>query len=230
MEQTDLWSDPLFGVGITVIAYAAALRLHHRWKWLHPLFLSSFAIIVILLAADIPYESYRSGGDMLVFMLGPATVALGVPIYKNAAVLKRQLRAIIAGAAAGSLCGMASSALFVWAAGGSKQLIATVIPKSVTSPISIEIVNLLGGFPELGAVLTVLTGLIGSIIGPPFLKMIRVRGDVAAGAAIGTSSHGIGTARMIRESELQGSAAGFAMGLAGILTSIMAVPLYWILG
>ncbi|MBD2861075.1 LrgB family protein [Paenibacillus oceani] len=226
MSGDDWWSNPLFGVSVTVVAYAAALRLHAVKRWLHPLFVCSAALIVLLLVSGIPYESYRVGGDLLVFCLGPATVALGVPMYKHTTRLKRQFRAIAAGVIAGSLCGMTSSAFFIWLAGGSKELLLTALPKSVSSPISIEIVRLLGGVPELGAVLTVLTGLVGSMIGPGFLRAVGIRGDVAIGTAIGTGSHGIGTARIIRESELQGSAGGFAMGLAGIVTSLLAIPLY----
>ncbi|TMV50279.1 LrgB family protein [Paenibacillus mesophilus] len=229
MNGNNWWNDPLFGVTVTVAAYVVALRLHARIRWLHPLFVCSASLIVFLLASGISYESYRIGGDLLIFCLGPATVALGVPMYKQAVRLKRQLRAIIAGVLAGSLCGMTSSAFFIWIAGGSKELWITALPKSTSSPISIEIVRLLGGVPELGAVLTVLTGLVGSMFGPAFLRAVRVRDDVAIGVAIGTASHGIGTARIIRESELQGSAGGLAMGLTGIVTSLLSIPLYWIL-
>jgi putative effector of murein hydrolase len=101
-----------------------------------------------------------------------------------------------------------------------------MVPKSATTPISIEIVRELGGTPELGAVLTVLTGLLGSLIGPELLRLCGVRGDIAIGAAIGTAAHGIGTARVLRESDLQGSAAGLSMAAAGIVTSLLAIPLY----
>jgi len=103
----------------------------------------------------------------------------------------------------------------------------SMTPKSVTTPISIELVRQLGGVPELGAVFTVLAGLFGSIIGPTLLRSCGVRNDIAIGLAIGTSSHGIGTARIIRDSELQGATGGLAMALAGIITSILIIPLHW---
>ncbi|MDF2717310.1 MAG: LrgB family protein [Paenibacillus sp.] len=227
MSGNDWWNEPLFGVAITVVAYVLALHLHTRIRWLHPLFVCSTTVIVFLLVSGISYESYRIGADLLIFCLGPATVALGVPMYKHAVRLKRQLRAIVSGVLAGSLCGMTSSAFFIWIAGGSRELWITALPKSTSSPISIEIVKLLGGVPELGAVLTVLTGLVGSMFGPAFLRAAGVRDDIALGVAIGTASHGIGTARIIRENELQGSAGGLAMGLTGIVTSLLSVPLYW---
>jgi predicted murein hydrolase (TIGR00659 family) len=223
------WNDPLFGVTVTVVAYVVALQLHTRFRWLHPLFVCSAALIALLLVSGISYESYRVGGDLLIFCLGPATVALGVPIYKQAVRLRKQLRAIVGGVLAGSLCGVTSSAFFVWLAGGAKELWVSALPKSTSSAISVEIVRQLGGIPELGAVLTVLTGLIGSMFGPAFLRLIGMRDDVAIGTAIGTASHGIGTARIIRDSELQGSAGGLAMGLTGIVTSLLTIPLYWLL-
>lgn len=230
MNEAAWWNDPLFGVAATVVAYSAALGLSRRWRWMHPLFVCSAALIALLALSGIPYEAYRVGGDLLIFCLGPATVALAVPVYKHAQRLKARLPAILGGVLAGSLCGVTTSALFVWAAGGPRELWLSALPKSASSPISIEIVRQLGGIPELGAVLTVLTGLVGSMIGPEFLRRVGVRDDVSIGVAIGTGSHGIGTARIIRESELQGSAGGLAMGLTGIVTSILAVPLYWWLG
>jgi putative effector of murein hydrolase len=102
-----------------------------------------------------------------------------------------------------------------------------MIPKSVTTPISVELSKLLGGTPELSAVFTVLAGLIGSVVGPAILKLFGVRRDIPIGIAMGTSAHGIGTARVVQESELQGGASGFAMALAGIVTSLLSIPVQW---
>lgn len=208
------------------MAYLIALKLHQRWKWLHPLFVTSGGLVALLLLARIPYEAYSIGGEWIEFLLGPATVALGVPLYKQASRIKDRLASILCGITAGSLSAMASAALLVWLLGGTRELIVTMIPKSATTPISMEIIRQLGGMPELGAVLTVLTGLLGSMIGPELLKLTGVREDIPVGVAIGTSSHGIGTARVLRESELTGSVSGFAMAMTGIITSICAIPIY----
>lgn len=218
--------DPLFGISLTVLCYLAALGLHRRWKWLHPLFVTGGGLIAVLVLLDIPYESYRQGGDMIAFMLGPSTVALGIPLYKQAPRIRKRMAAILGGITVGSMSAMASAALLVWLLGGTKELMLTMIPKSATTPISVEIVRQLGGEPELGAVLTVLTGLLGSMIGPELLRLAGVRQDIPLGVAIGTSSHGIGTARVLRESELAGGVSGFAMAVTGIVTSICAIPLY----
>lgn len=219
--------NPLFGVGITFIIYLLSLKLSSRKKWIHPLFLTSVLLILILYVFKIPYEAYRVGGDLLVFLLGPATVALGVPLYKQLPKIKKYLIPLLTGITLGSLTGLLSAGLLVWTVGGTKELILTMLPKSVTAPVSIEIVRQLGGYPELAAVFTVLTGLLGSMIGPFLLKKIGIKDDISIGLAMGTAAHGIGTARVIRDSEIQGSYSGFAMGMAAIITSVLIIPLYW---
>jgi putative effector of murein hydrolase len=213
------YQHPIFGLSLTVIAYSIALLIHKRHSWLHPLFVCSGLIIIVLLAGHIPYNDYKIGGGIIELMLGPATVALGVPLYKNARRIQSSLISIVSGITIGSVTGIASAAGLVWLMGGSREMMLTMMPKSVTAPIAIEIVRFSGGIPELGAVLTVMTGLL----------LLGIRADIPLGVAVGTSSHGIGTARLIRESELQGSVSGFAMGLAGIITSVLYIPIYWLL-
>ncbi|WP_282935466.1 LrgB family protein [Paenibacillus sp. RC67] len=226
MTLDEFARQPLFGIALSLICYTIALTLNRRRAWLHPLFLSSGLIIMFLLLAQIPYEAYQQGGDMLVFFLGPATVALGIPLYKNALRIRKHLRSILGGITAGTVSALLLSAGFVWSLGGSKEMMLTMMPKSVTSPIALEISRQAGGIPELTAVLTVLTGLIGSMFGPYLLRKCGVRDDISIGTAMGTAAHGIGTARIIRDSELQGSISGFAMGIAAIITSILFIPLY----
>ncbi len=224
---SEITQNPLFGMMVTIVVYVLSQILHRRWTWLHPLFLTSTVIILILLLCDIPYEDYYKGGELLVFFLGPATIALGVPLYKQALRIKQSLPAILAGVTAGSVMGLTSAACLVWVMKGSEEILWSMIPKSVTSPVAIELVRQLGGIPELGAVLAVLTGLLGSMFGPKLLRAAGVRLDVSIGTAIGTASHGIGTARVLKESELQGSVSGLSMGLSAIITSLLVIPLYW---
>jgi predicted murein hydrolase (TIGR00659 family) len=234
MSWSDVVREPLFGVALTVLVYVLSLGIHAKRRWIHPLFLTSAILIVIVVAGRIPYEAYQSGGDVLSFFLGPATIALGVPLYKHARRLKRRLAAIVAGVSLGAVSGIFSAGLLVWALGGSREAILSILPKSVTSPIAIELARQLGGIPELSATLTVLTGLLGSMVGPEFLRLCGVRGDIPLAAAIGASSHGIGTARLVRESELQGGVSGLSMGLSGVIASIVILPvgslMQWWLG
>jgi predicted murein hydrolase (TIGR00659 family) len=218
----------MFGLTLTIISYVFALGLHRRTKWLHPLFVCSGLIIVVLLAGGVSYGDYEIGGSQIEFFLGPATVALGVPLYKNALKIKDCLSSVTTGVLVGAVMGVASSAALVWLFGGSQQLMATMMPKSVTTAISVELVRYMGGMPELGSVLTVLTGLLGSMLGPEVLRWFGLRDDISIGTALGTSSHGIGTGRLIRESDLSGSISGFSMGLAGIVTSLLLIPLHWL--
>lgn len=226
MSLHDVLYSPLFGVSVTIIVYVLARAVHVRWRKAHPLFLTSLLLIAMLVICGIPYDAYKAGGDAVAFFLGPATIALGVPLYKNARAIRRRIPAIVAGVTAGSVSSIVSAGAIAWALGGTPEIVLSVLSKSVTSPIAIEITRQLGGIPELGATLAVLTGLIGSMIGPEFLRLCGVQGDIPLAVAIGTSSHGIGTGRLIRESELQGGVSGFAMGLAGIVTSILMIPLY----
>ena len=216
-------SNPVFGIALTVIAYVASLRLQRRYPWLHPLFVTSGGIILLLVALRIPYEAYAAGGKVLEFFLGPATVALGVPLYRQFRRMKRDLTAILAGVTVGSATGIVVAGLSASLFGASQELVRSMLPKSVTTPISLELARDLGGVPELAAVLTVLTGLFGSMFGPALLRRCGVRDDLPLGIAIGTAAHGIGTARLIRESESQGAASSLAMALAGIVTSVLAV-------
>ena len=219
--------SPMFGISLTIIIYTMSLGLRKVWKPLNPLLVTAGVIMAVLALAHIPYQNYEVGGSMIEFLLGPATVALGVPLYKHAQKIRNRLLPMIAGISVGSAAGILSAAGLVSALGGTRELMVTMMPKSVTTPISIEIVRSLGGIPELGAVFTVLTGLLGSVLGPQLLRLCGVRDDISVGVAIGTSSHGIGTARLLSESEMKGSISGFSMGIAGIVTSLLFIPVYW---
>ncbi|QMV43184.1 LrgB family protein [Cohnella cholangitidis] len=222
-------STPLFGIALTVVFYAAAQLLNQWKRWVHPLFVTSGGVITFLLACGIPYRDYKVGGDIVTFFLGPVAVALAVPLYKSAQKLKGNVRTVVIGVTIGSVSGLLSVAILAWALEGSRDTLLSMLPKSTTSPIAIELSRQLGGSPEFGGVFAVLTGLLGSMLGPLLLRMIKVRGDIAIGTAMGTASHGIGTARLLRDSEVQGGVSGFAMGLSSIITPILCIPILWLI-
>jgi predicted murein hydrolase (TIGR00659 family) len=225
----NIYEDPLFGAAVTVGAYALARLLHRRFRFLHPLFVCSLGLIALLLALDIPYDAYNEGGRIVSFFLGPATVALGVPLYKQWPKVRARLLAVLGGVTAGSVSGIVLGGWLAWALGGTKEIIYSMMPKTVTSPVSLEIADRLGGIPELAATLTVLSGLLGSMFGPELLRLCGVRADLPLGTAIGTTSHGIGTARLLAESEAAGGISSFCMAAAAIVTPMMFVPVYWLL-
>jgi predicted murein hydrolase (TIGR00659 family) len=223
----DFFAQPLFGVAVTVGLYVAALQLHRRWAWLHPLVVTGLALLTLIWSADIPQESYSKGGDILTFFLGPATVALAVPIYKRRDQIRAHALAILGSIATGGAVAIAASWVTVWLLGGSHDVLLAMLPRSATTPISVGIVNELHGKPELAALFTVVSGLLGAALGPAFLRLVGVRNDLALGLGIGTAAHGIGTSSVIRRSEMQGAAAGLAMALNGIYTSVLMIPLYY---
>jgi len=226
MTAADLYESPLFGVAITCLAYGLWTLAQRRWRWAHALLGTCGTVIAFLLIAKVPIASYQNGGKLVSFFLGPATVALGVPFYTQAKRIRRHLPAIGVAVLAGSITGMATAGLVAWWLHASNLVLRAMIPKSVTTPISMEVARQLGGSPELAAVFTVIAGLIGSLIGPWLLRLVGVRNEIARGAGIGTSSHGIGTARLLRDSDLAGGVSGFSMALAGVITSLLAIPLH----
>jgi predicted murein hydrolase (TIGR00659 family) len=226
-----MWNDfvqtPLFGIMLTIVVYVISLTLHRKWKFIHPLLLTSVLLIAFLLITTIPYEDYAPGGDLIKLLLGPATVALGVPFYKYYQHYRKSAPAIVISVTIGSITGIIVASFIVWLMGSDYELIMSMLPKSTTTPIALELARQLDGKPELAAVFAVLTGLIGSVLGPRILRIVGIRAGLPLGIAIGTSSHGIGTARIIRESEYAGGASGLAMALTGIITSILVIPLVW---
>ncbi len=219
--------NPLFGITLTLIIYCLSQLINHRWRFIHPLLLTSIILIAFLIITKIPYEDYAMGGDVIKLLLGPATVALGVPFYKYYQHYRKSASAIVLSVTIGSATGIIVAGLSVWLMNSDQEMILSMLPKSTTTPIALELARQLGGSPELGAVFAVLTGLIGSVLGPRFLRMTGVRMGLPLGIAMGTASHGIGTARVIRESEYVGGASALAMALTGVITSILVVPLIW---
>ena len=155
------------------------------------------------------------------FLLGPATVALGLPLWRNRAAVVRNLLPMCAALVAGSITAIASAVLVAWALGAPGEIMASLAAKSVTAPIAMALTESIGGIPALAAVLVVLTGILGSVIVTPLMNALRITDFAARGFAVGVASHGIGTARAFQVSEEAGTFAGIAMGLNGALTALI---------
>ncbi|MDQ6423498.1 LrgB family protein [Paenibacillus sp. LHD-117] len=221
MRIDPLLHNPLFGMALTIVLYSSAIWLRKKIRWLHPLIAASAIIIVILEASGISYDTYRMGADVISWALGPATVALAVPLYKHAALIRSKLAPVLTSITVGAVISAATTACILYLSGASADLLFSAVAKSSSAPFSMAVAERQGGIPELAAALSVMTGLFGSLAGPLFLRMCGIRDDLSIGAAIGTSSHGIGTARLMACSETQGSVSGFAMAAAGIVTTMM---------
>ena len=221
------WTQqPLFGIAATIVVYAVSRILHVRFKWMHPILFCSIVLIGFLTIANVPLDHYKVGADILSLVLGPATIALGVPIYKYRHLVKKQFKAVCLSITCGSLVGIVSVAAIMLSLDGAREVVLSMLPKSVSSPIAVEISKSLGAMPELSAVFTVFTGVVGSLFGTAFLRMTGIRDEVSLGIALGTAAHGFGTAKSLADSEKQGTFSGLAMGLAGLITSILFTPIY----
>ena len=228
--MSDLTTSPLFGAALTLAVYVLAQSWFRRTAiiWLNPVLVSVTLIIALLWSADIPYRDYARGGDLILFFLGPAVVALAVPLYQRREQLWRRRGAILTGTLGGALASIGSACGLAWLLGGSREVILSLAPKSVTTPIAIGIAERIGGIPALTAPLVVMTGCLGAVCGVEFCRLTGIRSPVAAGLAVGTAAHGIGTARMLEVDRLAGSVSGLAIGLNGLVTTLLMPSLMWL--
>ncbi|SDE81210.1 LrgB family protein [Rhodospira trueperi] len=230
---SDIWvylaRDPLFGLTLTIVAYLAADRVY-RWLGLHPLanpvLWSVIVLAGVLWATDIPYARYFEGAQFIHVLLGPATVALAVPLYRALGTLRRSWRGIAVALPAAVVVASLGAVGLAMLFGAEDVTVASVAPKAVTTPIAMGISERIGGLPSLTAVLVILTGILGAVLGPPLLTLLKVRDPRARGIALGAAAHGIGTARAFNESPETGAHASLAMGLAGVMTAVL-LPLVW---
>ena len=211
----------------TIGAYLVTRRIFLRFKYpiLNPVFLSTVLIIAALKATGGTLAGYQPAKEAMTFLLGPATVALALPLYRNRSVLRNHALPVFAGVVAGSLATMAAVLVAGRIAGLGNSVLLSLGPKSVTVPIAVEISRIAGGEPTLTAAFVVATGMIGSILGPTLLSALKVKNPVARGLALGTVSHGQGTAVALMEGETAGAMGGVAMAIAAVCTALIA-PYY----
>jgi predicted murein hydrolase (TIGR00659 family) len=229
---TDLVATPLFGITLTLVVYLLAQHFYRRVSsvWANPVLVSIVTIILLLKGSGVEYRDYARGGDIILFLLGPSVVALAVPLYQRREEIWKRKRPILIGVFAGSLISIVSACGLAWILGGSREIVLSLAPKSVTTPIAISIVEKIGGVAPLTAAIVVLTGCLGAVCGPEFCRRIGVTSPVATGLAVGTAAHGIGTARMFEVDRLSGAVAGLAIGLNGLMTTFLLPVLMVISG
>jgi predicted murein hydrolase (TIGR00659 family) len=217
-------------VGLTLIVYTLAQKLYIRTGsiFFNPVAVTIGSIILLLLFTRIPYEVYAVGGDYVLFLLGPSVVALGLPLYTRRREILARKAPILIGVFAGAFASIISASGTAWLLGGSREVVLSLAPKSVTTPIAISIVEKIGGIAPLTAALVVLTGCLGAICGPEFCRLIGIRDPAAVGLAVGTAAHGIGTARMLEVDRLGGAIAGLAIGLNGLITAFLLPFLFFL--
>ncbi len=228
-DFAEIWSylsrEPLLWLTATLLAYLAGDGLF-RWSGRKPLVnpvLVAVAILAALLGlSGTSYATYFEGAQFVHFMLGPATVALAVPLHANARRIRSALLPVAAALAAGSLTAMGSAVGIAWALGVRGEVLLSLAPKSATAPVALGVSEKIGGSPTLTAVLVILTGITGAVVATPLLNALGVRDWRARGFAVGVASHGIGTARAFQVNETAGAFAGIGMGLNAIMTALVA--------
>ncbi len=224
----EIFASPVFALLISLLAFETGLFINRKTKlaFLNPLMLAIIIVIGILLLLGIPLEDYKKGGDFISMFLTPATVILAVPLYKNINSLKKDYAAIFAGVLAGSITAIISVWLIGKAFGLSPELLASLIPKSITTPLGIELSKQLKGIPSVTVAAIVITGIIGAVSAQTVLKVFRITDKTARGIAIGTSSHALGTTKAVELGETEGAMSGLAIGLTGLVTVIIATILF----
>ncbi|HUO55080.1 MAG TPA: LrgB family protein [Rhodoblastus sp.] len=228
-----LAASPLSWLTLTLVAYLVADRISISFNR-HPaanlVAMAALFIILALKATRTSYETYFAGAQFIHFLLGPATVALAVPLYRNLERVRATALPIVASLAVGSLVAIFSVVAIARLMGASHEIAASLAPKSVTSPIAMGLAEKLGGAPFLTAALVIATGVFGAIVLSPLMRLLRIRDPAAVGMAAGLASHGIGAARAFHIDSTAGAFAGIAMGLNGAFTSLILPVLRPLLG
>lgn len=227
-----LAASPLLGLTATLLAYQLAYSVYARCRFnplANPVAIAVLLLVILLQATNTPYPVYFEGAKFVHFLLGPATVALAIPLYLQWQRLKQSAVPLLLGLAAGSVTAIASATACASLLGASRQTVLSIAPKSVTTPIAMGISEKIGGAPSLTAVLVISTGILGAIIARPLMvNVLGIEAHWIRGFAVGVAAHGIGTARAFQVSEEMGAFAGLAMGLNGLFTAL-AVPLVAVL-
>lgn len=208
----------------TLAAYRLALAVHRRSggsAWLHPVAVATLILVTLLLLTGVDYATYFEGGRYIHVLLGPATVALAVPLYHQLARLRRDWVALLAGALIGSAAAVVIAMLSAGWLEASRETILSMSVKSVTMPIALGLTETFGGVVSLTSALVMLTGILGGALTQPLLALLHIREAHINGFTLGVVAHGIGTARALQESQEMGAFAGLAMGLAGLLTAVL---------
>jgi predicted murein hydrolase (TIGR00659 family) len=225
----EIWSylagGPLIWLAATLVAYAladGAFRAAGRSPWVNPVLLAVGLLAGLLHLTATPYPTYFEGAQFVHFLLGPATVALALPLAEALPRLRAALLPVLAGLVAASLTAVGSALLLARAFGLPEGLTAALAPKSATAPVAIGIAEGLGASPTLTAVLTILTGITGAVVATPLLNALGLRDWRARGLAVGVASHGIGTARALQVHPVAGAFAGLGLALNAVLTALIA--------
>lgn len=220
-------SSAFFGAALSVGAYVLGIAMQKKFKiaLFNPLFISILTVIAVLLTTGISYDTYNASAKYLSYFLTPATVCLAIPLYEQLSLLKKNALAIIMGILAGiissALCILALAIIFSL----PHEMYVTLLPKSITSAIGMDLAGELGGIPSITVSTIILSGIVGNMFAPLFCRVFGIKDPVARGIAVGSSSHAIGTAKAIEMGEIEGAMSGLSVAVSG-LVSVVFINLF----
>lgn len=230
-EIKHLFATQPFTIAFVLGVYLASAFLYKRTKlpFLHPVLLSIAVIIGTLKLFNVEYQTFKDNSQLIDFMLGPVVVALGYTLYEQVEHVRQNLLSMLTAVLVGSFVGIFSVAMVAKWMGANADMVVSLAPKSVTTPIAIGISEQFGGIPPLTAVVVVIVGVFGGVAGPFVLRKLGIHSKIAVGLSMGAAAHGLGTARALELGALEGAISGLAIGLMGIATALW-VPLFRLVG
>ena len=228
----EIISNEYFMLALTFGVFFIAKAIQRRLGWVlfNPILIAIAIIIAFLLVMDIPYETYNEGAKLIAFWLKPAVVALGVPLYLQLSSIKSQFLPILASQTVGCIVGIVSVVVIAKIFDASDAVVLSLASKSVTTPIAMEVTQVLGGIPSLTAAIVVITGLIGAIIGFKTLSIGHVNNPMALGLSMGAASHALGTSTAMERDQFVGAYASLGLTLNGILTALLTPTVIELIG
>lgn len=228
----DFINNEIFLIAITFISFIGAQLLQRKLgiKLLNPILVSIIVLIVFLRSAGIDYDTYNQGGKYIDFWLKPAVVALGVPLYRQLSSIKKQLLPLLISEVAGCVAGVVSVVVIAKILGASHQIIMSLAPKAVTTPIAMEISATVGGLPALTAAVVVCTGIFGGIAGFKIIKLSHIKSPIAQGLSLGTAAHAMGTSAAMEHGERYGAFSSLGLTINGLLTALLAPFILHLIG
>ncbi|MDY3920554.1 MAG: LrgB family protein [Hallerella porci] len=219
----EVLNTPFFGIVMTIVAYETGVFCSRKFKLAicNPMLIASILLIGFLLLTGVSLETYNIGGDYISIFLAPATAVLAVPLYKQLDNLKKNIIPIVIGIFTGCIVSFALVSLCVFIFEIDVVLHYSLLPKSITIPMGMELSRIIGGIPSITIASIVITGITGGVVAPIVCKVCKIKHPVAQGIAIGTSAHAIGTAKALEMGEVQGAMSSLAIGVCGVFTTIL---------
>ncbi len=226
--MAEIISSPVFGVVLSLAAYIIGCFLKDKLRLaiFNPLLIGIILVIAFLKIFNISYEDYNNGGAVISFFLAPATIALALPLYKKWSLFKENMIPILGGVIAGVIASIGSVIGLCKLFGLSEELTASLVPKSITTPIAMSLAEQMGGISSITVAAVILTGIFGAIICPILQKATKFNDKVAMGIAMGNCAHAVGTSKAMELGETEGAMSGLTIALAGVITVLIA-PLLW---